>query len=74
MSTSYVLHVEKDENGLFVWEILWLPACYTQAASFPELIERMTEVTQWSISLLSDIEWGDTEHVRVSLLVSHAKA
>ena len=72
MSTSYKLHVEQDENGMFIWEIPWLPACYTQAKSFSELLERMTEVTKWSINLLADIQWGETKDLSVSLLVSHA--
>jgi len=44
--TSYQIQIEKDENGVFVGEVLGLPACYTQANSIPELFDRLMEVSE----------------------------
>jgi len=52
---NYQVMIEQDENCMYVWEIVWLPACYAQAKSVPELLERLMEVAWWSIELLSDI-------------------
>lgn len=27
MQKKYQINIEKDENGYFIWEIVWLPAC-----------------------------------------------
>jgi len=55
MKEKYQILIEKDENGYFVGEVLWLPACYTQAKTLPELLSRLTEVTEWSINLMNDL-------------------
>ena len=55
MKEKYQILIEKDENGYFVGEVLWLPACYTQAKTLPELLYRLTEVTEWSINLINDL-------------------
>ncbi len=55
MKKKYQIIIEKDENWVFTWEVVWLPACYTQAKTLPELLSRLTEVTEWSINLLKDL-------------------
>ena len=55
MKKKYQIIIEKDEDWIFVWEVVWLPACYTQAKTLPELLSRLTEVTEWSINLLKDL-------------------
>ena len=55
MTKKYTINIEKDENWIFVWEVVWLPACYTQAKTIPQLLERIVEVSEWSIELLQDI-------------------
>ena len=59
MKKKYQIVIEKDENDCFVWEVVWLPACYTQAKTLPELLSRLTEVTEWSIDLLKDLWKND---------------
>lgn len=60
MKKKYQIMIEKDENNYFVWEVVWLPACYTQAKTLPELLSRLLEVTEWSVDLVRDIKWKDS--------------
>ena len=46
MKEKYQIIIEKDENGYFIGEVVGLPACYTQAKTLPELLSRLTEVTE----------------------------
>lgn len=48
---KYQIQIEQDENGIYIWEIEWLPACYTQWKTISELLERLMEVAKWSISI-----------------------
>lgn len=40
---------------MFVGEVVGLPACYTQAKTIPQLLERIIEVSEWSMELLKDM-------------------
>lgn len=53
MSKKYTIQIQKDKNGMFVGEVIGLPACYTQAKTIPQLLERIVEVSEWSLELLS---------------------
>ena len=55
MKEKYQIIIEKDENGYFIGEVVGLPACYTQAKTLPELLSRLTEVTEWSLNLMNDL-------------------
>lgn len=57
MKKKYQIHIEKDENNIYVWEVVWLPACYTQAKTLSVLFDRLAEVTEWSVDLMKDMEW-----------------
>ncbi|MCR5411489.1 MAG: type II toxin-antitoxin system HicB family antitoxin [Patescibacteria group bacterium] len=46
MKEKYQIIIEKDENDYFIGEVVGLPACYTQAKTLPELLSRLTEVTE----------------------------
>lgn len=46
MSKKYTIQVQKDKNGMFVGEVVGLPACYTQAKTIPQLLERIVEVSE----------------------------
>lgn len=69
---KYTITIEKDENGMFVWEVEWLPACYTQAKTVPELLDRLVEVTDWSLQLLNNIDTD--KKFNFSLHVDYATA
>ena len=56
MSKKYSIHIQKDKNGIYIWEVLGLPACYTQAKTIPQLLERIVEVSEWSLQLLQDMK------------------
>jgi len=50
---QYTITIEKDkQSGMFVGEVIWLPACYTQAPSIPLLLERINEVVEWRLWLI----------------------
>lgn len=71
----YSLHIEKDEQGMFVGEIEDLPACYTQAKTLPLLLERMIEVSEWSILLMHDLQHASSpKQFSVSLDIQYASA
>jgi len=72
MTKKYGIKIDRDENGIYVWEIIWLPACYTQADSVVELLDRLMEVADWSIELLSDIKKGKHSNVKLSLTLDDA--
>lgn len=51
MSQDYQIQIEQDENGIYIWEIVGLPACYTQWKTISELLDRLMEVAKWSIAI-----------------------
>ena len=72
--TKYQIQIEKDENWLFVGEIVWLPACYTQAKTIPELLDRLVEVTEWSVALSNDMKGDSYKKFNFSLHLDYASA
>ncbi len=69
--SDYSIEIEQDEQGRYVGEIIWLPACYTQAKTIPELMERLLEVAKWSIALQ---KWQlfDAKKLNLSLRMKYA--
>lgn len=49
MSKKYTIQIQKDKHGMFVGEVVGLPTCYTQAKTIPQLLERIIEVSEWSV-------------------------
>ena len=43
MAKKYTVVIEKDENDLFVSEVVELPGCHTQAKTIDELLARTKE-------------------------------
>ena len=77
MSKNYQISIEKDENNMYVWEVVWLPACYTQAKTIPELLSRLMEVAEGSVELLEDLKNKKdivSSKFSLSLKVDYAKA
>ncbi len=77
MSKNYQISIEKDENNMYVWEVVWLPACYTQAKTIPELLNRLMEVAEGSVELLEDLKNKKdivSSKFSLSLKVDYAKA
>jgi len=77
MSKNYQISIEKDENNMYVWEVVWLPACYTQAKTIPELLSRLMEVAEGSVELLEDLKNKKdlvSSRFSLSLKVDYAKA
>ncbi|HMT00806.1 MAG TPA: type II toxin-antitoxin system HicB family antitoxin [Candidatus Absconditabacterales bacterium] len=70
---KYQIEIEKDENGMYIGEVIGLPACYTQASSIPELLNRLVEVSEGSLELLRELSSQKTTF-KVSLNVEYAKA
>jgi predicted RNase H-like HicB family nuclease len=67
--SQYQINIEKDENGMFVGEVVGLPACYTQAKNIPELFDRLMEVSEGSLAILKDM--GDEESYKKFTLSLH---
>lgn len=77
MTKEYKISIEKDENDMFVWEVIWLPACYTQAKTVPELLDRLMEVAEWSLEIVKDLNKKENffgKKFNFSLKVDYAKA
>ena len=72
MKKTHSIDVTQDENGIFVWEITELPACYTQGKTIPELMQRMIEVSKGSIAILKKIKENNYTNMRLSLLIEYA--
>ena len=74
MKKKYQISIDRDENNIFVGEIVWLPACYTQAKTIPELLSRMVEVIDGSVELLNDINLKNNFNTKfnVSLEIDYA--
>jgi predicted RNase H-like HicB family nuclease len=72
MTKEYKIDITQDENGIFIWEIKNLPACYTQWSTISELMERMVEVSQWSIELLNSIKNNQYRSFNISMMVDYA--
>lgn len=68
---KYSIQIEQDEQWWYVWEIVWLPACYTQAKTIPKLMERLLEVAKWAIVIQ---KWSlfDLSKLSLSLRLDHA--
>jgi len=43
---EYHIVVERDEDGIYVAEVIGLPGCHTQARSLDKLIERIHEAIE----------------------------
>ena len=54
---NYNISIEQDESWMYVWEVLDLPWCYTQASTMPELFDRLLEVSEWRIQLMNVKKW-----------------
>lgn len=76
MAKKYTIHIEKDENGMFVGEVVGMPACYTQAKTIPQLLERIIEVSEWSMELLQEMKHSkvSADVFTLSLNVEYAAA
>lgn len=61
---------------MFVGEVVGLPACYTQAKTIPQLLERIIEVSEWSIELSKDMakDKNISDKFTFSLKVDYAAA
>lgn len=69
---EYTITIQKDESGIYIWEVVGLKSCYTQAKTIPELLERIVEVSEWAIKLnkKSDLH----KQFRFSLNMEYASA
>ena len=73
MRKKYQIMVERDENNYFVWEVIWLPACYTQAKTLPELLSRLAEVTEWSVNLMNDLsDYNELKRFNFAIEIEYA--
>ena len=41
---SYIVYIEKDEDGVFVGSVPTVPGCHTQGATLDELMNNLQEV------------------------------
>lgn len=64
--------IEQDEDGMLIAEVIWLPACYTQAPTMSLLLERLAEVTQGSMQLAQDLKQSKFKNIRFNLQVEYA--
>lgn len=55
-SGTYKFVVERDEDGFFVGSVPSLPGCYTQAKTYPELLDRLKEVIQLCLDSVTDLK------------------
>jgi predicted RNase H-like HicB family nuclease len=44
MAQEFYVVIEQDEDGTYIGEVPQLRACYTQASTLDELMERVREV------------------------------
>lgn len=52
--------VEKDEDGMFVSEVIGLPGCHTQGKNLDELMERTKEAISLYLKC-KKVDLGDTK-------------
>jgi predicted RNase H-like HicB family nuclease len=52
--------VEKDEDGMFISEVIGLPGCHTQGKNLDELMERTKEAISLYLKC-KKVDLGDTK-------------
>ena len=52
--------VEKDEDGMFISEVIGLPGCHTQGKTLDELMERTKEAISLYLKC-KKVDLGDTK-------------
>jgi predicted RNase H-like HicB family nuclease len=51
---EFYVVIERDEDGLFVGEVMQLPACYSQGETIDELMVNIREVIELCLEELQD--------------------
>jgi predicted RNase H-like HicB family nuclease len=52
--TEFNILIERDEDGVYVSEVIELPGCHTQARTIDELMKRTKEAILLYLSCLTD--------------------
>ena len=54
MKQNFTILIEQGEDGVYVATVPSLKSCYTQAATIPELIEKIQEVIELCLEVEQD--------------------
>ena len=55
MKQSFTVIIEQGEDGAYIASVSTLKSCYTQAATIPELLDKIKEVIELCLEVESDI-------------------
>lgn len=61
MSQYFNVIIEKDTDGYLVASVPSLKGCHTQAKSFDELMERITEAIELCLEMENEVKQGSWE-------------
>ncbi len=64
---EFYVVIEKDEDGLYVGEVLQLKACYSQGETIDELMQNIREVIEMCLEELQ--EESTTEFIGIQKVV-----